>query len=192
MARGLPQPVEDFGGFRVDTNRPTELRRWVFGSVVAGISELGNSIPEPRHFLKLCGTSGDLATALPAHWIVSDTGCFMESEAAPDPEVLLAPGYCLRVSHQGAAHKAEIRTEGGELAANGYAAETANAFVYDRIETAAGHRRRGLGRAIVAALGACRTSRNARQLLVATPEGEQLYLTMGWRRLSPYATAKLA
>ena len=192
MARDLPPPAEDLGGFRVDTNSPTEVRRWVFGSVVQGISELGISIREPRHLLKLCGTSDELASALPAHWTVSDTGIFMASEVDPDPEAPSATGYRLRLSRHGVAHKAEIRTEGGELAASGYAAETSSAFVYDRIETAAAHRRRGLGRAIMAALGFRRKSPNARQLLVATPEGEHLYLTMGWRRLSPYATARLA
>ena len=78
-----------------------------------------------------------------------------------------------------------------QLAAGGYAAETPEAFVYDRIETDPDLRRRGLGRAVVAALGGCRRSPAARQLLIATVEGEELYSNVGWRRLSSYSTAHL-
>jgi GNAT superfamily N-acetyltransferase len=192
VARGLPQPIPDFGGFRVDTHSEKEVRRWVFASAIDGIDELARSIREPRHLLKLCGTSDELARCLPSRWAASDTGSFLESGSDISSDEPLPQGYRLELIRNGAATKAEIRTDKGALAASGYAAETPDAFVYDRIETDAAHRRRGLGRAIMVGLGSCRKSRSARQLLVATPEGEKLYLKLGWRKLSPYATAKVS
>jgi hypothetical protein len=191
VARGLPRPVADFGGFRVDTNGEKEVRRWVFSGLVDGIGDLGRSIHQPRHVIKLCGTTDELAAALPAHWTVEGGRWFMTLDGAPAAPAPLPPGYRLDTVRDGAVTKVEIRTESGQLAANGRAAETPDAFVYDRIETDVAHRRRGLARAVMAALGSCRESQSAPQLLIATTEGEKLYSSMGWRKLSPYSTAYL-
>jgi GNAT superfamily N-acetyltransferase len=191
LARGLPEPVQDLGGFRVDTNSEKEARRWVFASLVSGVSDLGLAVSEPRNFIKLCGSRDQLASVLPNEWLVTETGCFMESESAPVAQQQLPSGYEIELICSGTAKKIEIRTESGFLAASGYAAETRDAFIYDRIETHANHRRRGLGRAVMSALGACRESPSVRQLLVATPQGEKLYLKMGWRTVSAYSTAQL-
>lgn len=191
VARRLPRPVADFGGFRVDTNGEKEVRRWVFSGLVDGIGDLGRSIREPRHLIKLCGTTDELASVLPPHWTVEGGRWFMTLDNAPAALELLPPGYRLDTFRDGAVTKIEIRTQSGELAANGHAAETVDAFVYDRIETDVAHRRRGLARSIMAVLGSCRESQSAPQLLIATPEGEKLYSSMGWRKLSPYSTAYL-
>lgn len=191
VARGLPVPVPDRGGFRVDTNSDTELRRWLFSTPVEGLRDLGLSIDEPRHLLKLCGTTDELAGVLPGHWLVEGGSWLMALDASPAPLAAISPGYCVEQYRNGPATRVEIRTDNGELAASGYSAETAEAFVYDRIVTEVGHRRRGLGRALIAALGSCRKSQSARQLLVATAEGEKLYSSLGWQKLAPYSTAYL-
>jgi GNAT superfamily N-acetyltransferase len=85
-----------------------------------------------------------------------------------------------------------ILGEDGTLAASGYAAETSEAFVFDRIVTAPAHRRRGLGAGVMAALRAMRSRHDVPELLVATEEGRCLYQRLGWRVLSPYATAERA
>jgi GNAT superfamily N-acetyltransferase len=61
--------------------------------------------------------------------------------------------------------------------------------VYDRIVTAPEHRRRGLGRALMHALGAARRSASSTQVLVATAEGMALYGTLGWELRSLFTTA---
>lgn len=192
VARHLPEPVEDFGGLRVDTNSETETRRWVFPAVVDGIGRLASSIHQPRNVIKLCGTANELAAALPPNWVVEEGRWFMAldgiGQATPEP---LPPGYRLQQHRDGPVAKVEIVTDSGELASSGYAAETAEAFVYDRIETDPHHRRRGLARAVMAALGRCRRSPTSQQLLVATTDGMRLYATLGWRTLSPYSTATL-
>jgi GNAT superfamily N-acetyltransferase len=191
LARGLPPPVEEFGGFRVDTNSEKEVRRWVFAEVVAGIGELDRSICEPRHFIKLCGTEAELREALSERWAIQSGSWFMALDSEPATAGPLPAGYLLERLRNGSVIRVEIRTQEGELAASGFAAETPKAFVYDRIETDPAHRRRGLGRAVIAALGSCRESQAACQLLMATAEGERLYSSLGWSRLSPYSTAYL-
>ena len=191
LARSLAPPIDEFGGFRLEGNSEKEVRRWVFAGPCPGIEMLGRSIREPRHFIKLCGTEGELRGALFEPWAVRGGSWFMglQGEGAAVPA--LPPGYDLRASGLGAVTRVEIRSNDGGLAASGYAAETSDAFVYDRIETDRAHRRRGLGRAVMAALQACRRSQSARQLLIATAEGERLYSTLGWTKLSPYSTAFL-
>jgi GNAT superfamily N-acetyltransferase len=191
LARGLAPPIEEFGGFRVDSNSAKEVRRWVFAEPGPGIETLARSIREPRHFIKLCGTEGELREALFEPWVIQGGSWFMGLKSEPAAIPPLQPGYDLKTSGLGAVTRIEIRSNGGELAASGYAAETSRAFVYDRIETDRSYRRRGLGRAVMAALGACRKSQTAAQLLMATAEGERLYSALGWTRLSPYSTAFL-
>ena len=190
-ARGLPPPVEELGSFRVDTNSEKEVRRWVFAQAVPGIGELAHSIREPRHFIKLCGSEGELRVALAEPWMIQGGSWFMGCSGEPPTLTPLPAGYALQTSRNDAVTRVEIRTDHGELAASGYVAETRDAFVYDRIETDEAHRRRGLGRSVMAALGSCRKSKAARQLLMATAEGERLYSSLGWSRLSPYSTAYL-
>ena len=102
------------------------------------------------------------------------------------------------------------------MAANGYAAEVDGIFIYDRIVThlvvrfrhlhrfglaqrqmsetsePLDHQRCGLGSAIMAWLGGARQSGASQQILTATQHGRMLYQRMGWRVVSPWATAAIA
>lgn len=189
--RGLPMPVADHGGYRIDTFSVAETARWVFPRMDAGLADLGRRITAPRHFLKLCGTDAALRAALPAYWRLHDHACFMIAGDAP-PERPPPAGYRVESVRRDAVIAVRIVTaDTGDLAASGYAADTGDAFVYDRIGTAPGHRRRGLGHALMAALRRGKTRGGAPELLVATADGRALYETLGWRVLSPYATASI-
>ncbi|MCB5911191.1 GNAT family N-acetyltransferase [Streptomyces pinistramenti] len=62
--------------------------------------------------------------------------------------------------------------------------------VFDMIGTAAGHRRRGLGRLVMAALAARAAAAGATQgVLVASPEGRALYEALGWELRAPVTAA---
>ena len=189
IARRLPGPVPHFGGFRIDTASEKEICRWVFVSAGPGIHELVRSIHEPRRLVKLFDTAAELRSIVPPEWAIDGGNWLMGLEGDVPAVEPLPSGYRLEQTANGPVTSVEIRCETGGLAATGFAAETAEAFVYDRIETDAAHRRRGLARAVMAALGATRRSKAARQLLVATAEGERLYSALGWRKLSPYSTA---
>jgi hypothetical protein len=56
ISRGLPQPVPDSGGLRVDSGLPNETRRYLFARPVEGLREIAERIHEPRIPLKLCDT----------------------------------------------------------------------------------------------------------------------------------------
>jgi GNAT superfamily N-acetyltransferase len=188
LARGLPKPVPDRGGLRVDTNSVAEVCRWIFPRMVPGLVELAQEVSRPGYLLKVCGSADDLRMALPPRWHVEATGYFMNATDRWESSVMPA-GYTLEVEQKAAVTRVQIRALDGDLAGCGYAAETANAFVYDRIVTAPRYRRKGLGRALMSAL-----QRNCRNpdlpgLLVATEDGHALYRTLGWRVLSTYSTA---
>ncbi|KLE35706.1 GNAT family N-acetyltransferase [Aurantiacibacter luteus] len=187
VARGLPAPVADRGGWRVDTASEAELCRWVFPRVGEGLRELGREVVEPRRLIKLCGTVAELADALPDTWQVENTGAFMRfagNHGAP----ALPKGYRLHVQTTGEIIFAAIH-HGEDEVASGYGAGKDGAFVFDRIKVDPAHRRRGLASALIAALGARSGERH--QLLVASIEGIPLYRHLGWDLLSHYATAQI-
>lgn len=190
IARGLPAPVRDHGGYRVDTHNPAEIVRWVFARATPAARRLAHSIDAPRYLLKLCGTDDDLRAIVPDIWRLHPPGYFMVADGAC---VERAPpaGYHLQVRRQGEVISAHISDHHGGIAASGHAAETAAAFIYDRIETAPQHRRRGLGQAVMTALRGQKLDNATTELLVATENGRALYETLGWRVLSPYATASI-
>lgn len=190
LARGVPMPVADHGGFRIDTGSDVEVARWVFAGVTPGIAALARSIYAPRHSIKLCGTDAALAALLPPHWQPQPLSYFMQF--AGDPlDAVLAGGYRAETTQVDAVSTVRLFDASGMLAASGHAAETNDAFVYDRIVTDPAHRRRGLGRALMGLLRAQKRHRATPDLLVATEAGRSLYETLGWVVLSPYATASL-
>ncbi len=191
IARGAPAPVHDRGGYRVDTHSESEVKRWVFPRLCDGLREIAGEITGPRHYLKLCGSDEELRSALPDHWEVQPANWFMMTAgASPDPGPL-PDGYRLELHRAGPVTRACITAPDGALAASGSAAEAAGVFIYDRIETAPDHRRKGLGVAVMAALGTARRSLAAPQLLVATEDGRNLYATLGWTVLAPFAAATI-
>lgn len=191
VARGFPLPVADHGGWRVDTQLPHELRRYVFARAEVGLRVLANEIAAPRVFLKLCGSEDELRALLPPRWQLQEPRYVMTGEAFEAADVPLARGYSLQLFRSGVTTAARIVTAAGELAASGHAAESGGFFIYDQIDTAAGHRRRGLGARLMQALRATRQSDASTQVLVATADGQALYSSLGWRTRSPYSTAHI-
>lgn len=189
IGRGLPLPVADRGGFRVDTNLPDETRRWVFSRRCAGLEEIGREVVLPRHFIKLCGTAAELKAALPAAWHLEPQSYFMVAATGGAAARPLPEGYELQCDRDGLTAMARIIAPDGGLAASGYATEAMDVFIYDRIVTAPEHQRKGLGNIIMNTLKAQRQSMNAPELLVATEEGRGLYASMGWSVISPFSTA---
>lgn len=192
IARGIAKPVRDRGGLRVETGSDTEVRRWVFARDCEGLRELGREIAAPRHFLKLLASSEELRGAVGPRWDILPESYFMTVGDMPPGEAHVQAGYELRHELVNGVHEIRILAPDGALAASGYAAETARAFVYDRIVTQPGHMRRGLGSAVMRTLGGLRANPQARQLLVATEAGRQLYERLGWTVIGPYATAGIA
>jgi hypothetical protein len=191
IARSSPPPVHDRGGFRVDTHSEKEVKRWVFPQLCDGLRAIAHDITAPRHYLKLCGSDAELRSALPARWEMQSANYFMMSEAPALDAKPLPKGYAMELHQAGPVTRACIIAPDGELAASGYAAEAAGVFIYDRIETAQDHRRKGLGLAVMIALGTAKKSPLSPQLLVATEDGRNLYANLGWAVLAPFAAATI-
>lgn len=190
ICHGLPPPVADRGGWRLDTAQPGELRRYVFGAPCDGLRELGESIVIPRVFLKLCGSAEELRALLPPRWHLDEPRHVMVAGEWP-AAAPLAAGYTLRLTRVGVVTTAHVVTDDGAIAASGYAAEWGSVFIYDRIETAPAHRRRGLAACMMQALRQVRRDAFSTEILVATSAGQALYASLGWRTISPYSTAFL-
>lgn len=191
VARGLPDPVPDCGGLRVDTRSEGEQARWVFAESCGGIGELGQAITEPGYLLKLFAPTEELMALLPSHWQAQPARWFMHRASGAGP-VSLPDRYSARLIQATQVSHLQIMAPDGTLAAEGYAAETREAFVYDRIFTAEAHRLRGLGSYVIQKLGKQCCDPGIAHLLVATAPGRALYERRGWKVLCSYATAGVA
>ena len=191
IARGSPLPVRDRGGFRVDTHSEKEVKRWVFPEPCDGLRAIAHDITAPRHYLKLCGSDEELRSALPTRWEIQPANYFMMAAVSTFDAKPLPDGYRMELHRAGPVTRACIIAPDGDLAASGCAAETAEVFIYDRIETAQDHRRKGLGVAVMTALGAARKSLTSPQLLVATEDGRNLYASLGWTVIAPLSAATI-
>jgi GNAT superfamily N-acetyltransferase len=192
LARQAPLPVYDRGGFRVDTHAEKEVKRWVFPQLCEGLLAVAKEITAPRHFLKLCGSNDELRAVLPERWEIQPANYFMQARPGAGGTSSLPEGYTIEVQQNGPVSKACVIAPDGEVAAHGTAAQTSDAFIYDRIETAQNHRRKGLGMAVMSALASAQRSAIVPQLLVATEEGRSLYTRLGWDVIAPFAAATIA
>jgi GNAT superfamily N-acetyltransferase len=192
LSRGLPQPVADSGGLRVDSGLPNETRRYLFARPVEGLREVAGQIREPRIPVKLCDTPEIMRSYLPPRWQIAPSNFIMicrESFSRRESAQHLPAGYRLELQTDSDVTSAKILTATSEIGASGYAARHGDVFIYDRIVTAEDHRRRGLGTIIMTALATARPASTELQILVATPAGRELYRTLGWIDYGLYTSA---
>ncbi|AMK23152.1 MULTISPECIES: GNAT family N-acetyltransferase [Sphingomonadaceae] len=189
LARETPPPVEDHGGFRVDVGWPQQRVRYVFPRISPAMRELAAGITEPWVFVKACATPSAMRAALPNRWAIQPPGFMMTccgqmaGGAPPD-------GYSLDATDPMPLAVVKALASSGELAAIGRVVRVGEFAIYDRIETTAAHRRRGLGRAVMKKLETIARGAGAtRGVLVATADGRGLYEALGWELLSLYTTA---
>ena len=101
ISRGLPAPVPDHGGWRVDVGLPTEVARYVFADVTPGLKHLGESIRAPFVSLKLCGPDSLLRSILPARWEIQGGNHLMTFDGDLRAPRAPPPGYDLEVATDG-------------------------------------------------------------------------------------------
>jgi predicted GNAT family acetyltransferase len=104
-------------------------------------------------------------------------------------QIPLPVGYALRVEKDQAVsvvrviHDHVIVAIGRVVLVDGY-------IIYDRIETSAEHRRKGLATIIMLELEAMALAQGGTKgVLVATTEGKNLYEKLGWEMYTEYTTA---
>lgn len=190
-ARETAPPVPVGDGFRVDVGWPRQRTRYVFSALGDDVRRLGHEVTEPWIHLKACVPPDALRAVLPARWVIQPPGFMMACEgpmarsggALPD-------GYTLDLADDRPIGVARVLDSRGEVAAIGRVVRVGDFAIYDRIETHAAHRRRGLARAVMRVLETTARARGAsRSVLVATAEGRMLYEALGWHLHARYTTA---
>jgi len=191
LARGLPLPFRDRGGWRAEIGLETERRRWLFDKLGPEVLALAGEIKEPGHNLRVLCRNDTLQEFLPKGWVVGAPS-FAMATPGMQSDVIVPEGFRLETRVGRFDAHVAILTLDGELAASGHAGFGEDAFVYDRIVTRPEFGRRGLGTAVMHALAGALPHPEMPQLLVATEAGRKLYEHLGWRVLGPYASAGLA
>lgn len=184
IARELPLPIADHGGWRVETGLPDEIRRYVFAGPTEEIRKLACRIHSPYIPIKMCGSGEQLLRLLPARWQLLPGRFLMTHEGKPEAYDLPV-GYRIDMSTKQVISAARIFARDGSIAASARAVEYAGVFIVDSVVVAAAHRRRGLGRALMAVLAGTQIEAGARRVLVASEDGLKLYLSLGWHIQSP-------
>ncbi|OAA57194.1 N-acetyltransferase GCN5 [Cordyceps fumosorosea ARSEF 2679] len=110
----------------------------------------------------------------------------LDLTAEPEPAAAEGGGFvaAMETKETGTATRCRLAVtegKGGERAAGGQVGVDGDMAVYDRIKTEEGMRRKGLGRMVMGRLGEEARKRGARMgWLIASPEGQKLYTTLGW------------
>ena len=188
LSRGVPPPIPERDGYRVETGLPHEKRRYVFQGLSPDLVEVAEAITEPLVFVKAFVSAAELTAALPPRWAIQPPGYLMIRDGTPVGSAVLATGYALDIDHEGDTTIVRVCASDRKTAASGRAVTYDGYRVYDQIVTEAEHRRRGLARVIMAGL---EPRGNETPLLVATEAGRALYIALGWRVVSPYTSAML-
>jgi GNAT superfamily N-acetyltransferase len=127
----------------------------------------------------------ELAHLLTPDWTPDPPGFLMATALRP-ADIHIAGDYHVTVERACRVTRARVVAGDGSTAARGQVAVTGETCVFDRIETAPEHRRRGLGSAVVAALTTAAADLGAATgILGATGPGRALYETLGWEVLAP-------
>lgn len=114
----------------------------------------------------------------------------MTIQLADQASYPVPPPYSLEVSVTPSVVDVEIYGY-GEVAASGRMAVLHTGAVADMIVTDPAHRRRGLARAVMTALGEAARSQSATTAyLAASPDGRPLYNSLGWTTLTPLLVAR--
>lgn len=149
IARETPPPVEDHGGFKVDVGWPQQRTRYVFTDISPALHELATTIEEPWVFLKACVSATAMRVALPEHWVIQPPGFMMKYRRIMPGNSAPPDGYLLDAAEPRPIVIVRALTPSGALVAIGRVVRVGEFAIYDRIETNAAHRRRGLARTVM-------------------------------------------
>ena len=192
LSRGVPLPLPYDGGLVVEVGMPAQLRRYVFPDAGQALQACADHIRHPHIFLKAPVEPEVLRQALPARWSIEVPGYFMQGPSQAMEKVAMPPGYRATFEAQHGAQVVRVIHDSGELAASGRIVLHGQTAIFDQIETAENHRRRGLGSVVMQSLDALAVQAGvSERLLVATEDGRALYTRLGWNVISPWSTAVL-
>lgn len=189
-SRGLPLPVQERGGLRVEVGWHDQVRRHVFVDAGSALQVCAGGVREQFVHIKAAVSNEQLLSVLPAGWTAEAPRYLMAHAGSMCAASTLAPEYSIVSRNEHGADVLYIVDARGDVAATGRITQDAGTAVFDRIDTAATHRRQGLASALMLALDVLASEAGATErLLVATEAGAHLYRHLGWQVLSPWSTA---
>jgi GNAT superfamily N-acetyltransferase len=191
LTREVAPPVAVPGGWRIEVGLPDQRRRFIYPHAGEAVAARSEAVDQPFELIKVATSADKVEPLLGKAWAIGAPGYMMTCTPVATAAFHHASDYRL-VLEAVADHVtvATIRSTAGELAASGRVGLVGDVAIYDRIRVQDAHQRRGLGRALMMALGeVANRARASRWVLVATPEGRALYETLGWAVHTPYTTA---
>ncbi|MGC4949264.1 GNAT family N-acetyltransferase [Streptomyces sp. DT224] len=189
VSRGTSDPIDEPWGWTIDVGQPRHVARHVVPEPTeADVRKIVAGTSAPGTWLKLFAEDRTVLPWLGPGWQRDVPGYLMTRHLAPEPHEAPA-GYTLTSWTRGGVIRVLVRTQAGHFAARGQMAQAGSHAVADQIETAAEHRRKGLGGLVMRTLQSSAYEAGARTgLLVGTPEGQALYSSLGWTTRSPMAS----
>jgi GNAT superfamily N-acetyltransferase len=189
VLHGSPPTVAEPWGLRIEVGAPGHLIRHVLlDADDAAIRALAGAVTVPTTSIKAFMESADLGRLLTPEWTPDPPGCLMATALRP-AAARIAGDYRVTVEHARGITCARVITADGAIAASGQVAVTGETCVFDQIETAPTHRRRGLGSAVMAALTTSATDQGAATgILNATAQGRALYEALSWTVIGPLSS----
>ncbi|MBB6037776.1 GNAT family N-acetyltransferase [Phytomonospora endophytica] len=194
IARELGPAVDVPGGFRVTLGLPGRHHEFMAPDA-AGLPALVTALKaiEPSWLTAFTTDPAATEVALKAEGLefFTDAETFMRTDLDGRPKRRPAEGYTVATTVDGPLIRAAVTAPDGTAAASGLMAVAGTDAVAHGIQTDEAHRRRGLGGAVMTALGEAATARGATTgLLIASAAGEGLYRSMGWETLATVVTVR--
>jgi hypothetical protein len=198
VSRGAAAPERELWGFTVDVGQIGQVSRHVFEALGDGVDEevvrkVAGAVTGAGVWLKVFQDPEVVGGWLGEGWRVDpEPGWLMTVPLTASAERPAAPdGYRLRTWSVGGVTRMLVAAPDGSLAARGQVAPTGATAVFDQIETAAAHRRRGLGSVVMRTLQGVAVAAGAETgVLAGTPAGRGLYESLGWHVEAPLTSAK--
>lgn len=189
VSRGASDPIDEPWGWTIDVGQARHVARHVLPEPTeADVRKIVAGTSAPGTWLKLFAEDQAVLPWVGPGWRHDLPGFLMTRHLAPEPRE--APdGYTLTSWTRGGVSRVLVRTRAGHFAARGQVAHVGTHAVVDQVETAAEHRRKGLGGLVMRTLQSTAYEVGAKTgLLVGTPEGRALYSSLGWTTRSPMAS----
>ncbi|WP_327308879.1 GNAT family N-acetyltransferase [Streptomyces sp. NBC_01298] len=186
VSRGSSDPIVEPWGWTIDVGQSKHVARHVLPEPSeADVRKIVAATSAPGTWLKLFAEEETVLPWVGPGWRNDVPGFLMTCRlAAERPEV--PAGYTLTRWTRGGVSRVLVRTPEGHFAARGQIAHAGAHAVVDQVETAADHRRKGLGGLVMRALQSTAYETGARTgVLVGTPDGRALYSALGWTTHSP-------
>ncbi|MEU0393102.1 GNAT family N-acetyltransferase [Streptomyces sp. NPDC006208] len=186
VSRGAADPVAQPWGFTVDVGQVPHATRHVLTSDdESTVRKVAAEFAAPTVWLKVFAEPASVCEWVGPDWQVDEPGWLMTAQLRRTPAAV-PDGYTLKTWERGGVTRVLVVAADGSFAARGQIALTGPTAVVDQVETAAAHRRRGLGSLVMRTLHNAAVDRGAPVgVLGGTPDGRALYESLGWRVEAP-------